>query len=220
MVEQVVIQQQDSGSNPTPSLQFSRCTAKEVKQFVCDNHYSKNLFGANDFCFKAEKDSKLVGACVFGFLAGNPKSMCVVTGHDDPKKYRELRRLVLLDEIGKNSESRFIGWCLRWLRKNTDLIAIISFADTGKAHVGYVYQASNFFYCGLTKDVHNRFLINGHVTHTRSTLKLYHTRKWEKIHALFPDAVLIKGTPKHKYIYVLDPKNKALLKLSTLPYPK
>lgn len=219
MVEQVT-QSQYGGSTPTSPLQFFPCRVKDVKTFVISNHYSKSVWGANDFCFKAEQNGRLVGACVFGFLAGNPKSMCVLRGFEDFRSYRELRRLVILDEVAHNSESRFVGWCLRWLKKNTELKAVMSFADTGQNHIGYIYQASNFLYCGLTKDVHNRFLINGKVVHTRTTLKKYHTRKFERLQQIFPDVQLIKGTAKHKYIYLLRPETRFLLKLPVLPYPK
>jgi hypothetical protein len=60
----------------------------------------------------------------------------------------ELVRLVLLDEAPKNSESCFIAWCLRWLRKNTAHKRVVSFSDPRFGHTGTVYRAANFIVLG------------------------------------------------------------------------
>ena len=43
-------------------------------------------------------------------------------------------------------ESKFIGWCLRQLKKEYPKIILVSYADGSKDHVGYVYQATNWIY--------------------------------------------------------------------------
>lgn len=60
----------------------------------------------------------------------------------------ELNRLWLSDECPKNLESRFIGWCLRELRKVRPNLMLVSYADGSKHHVGKVYQATNWIYTG------------------------------------------------------------------------
>ena len=62
----------------------------------------------------------------------------------------ELRRLCCIDDTPKNTESFFIGHCLRWLKRNTDLKLVISYADNTYGHTGIIYQASNFKYLGKT----------------------------------------------------------------------
>jgi hypothetical protein len=42
----------------------------------------------------------------------------------------ELNRLWLHDGMPKNSESRFVGWCLRELRKLYPKLILVSYADT------------------------------------------------------------------------------------------
>jgi hypothetical protein len=71
----------------------------------------------------------------------------------------ELARLYISDEAGRNSESRFIGWCLRWLRRNTKVRTIISYADPEHGHLGTIYAASNFRYYGLEKGHGTRLLV-------------------------------------------------------------
>ena len=69
----------------------------------------------------------------------------------------ELNRLWMADELPRNSESRFVGWCLRQLRRHNPSIILVSYADGSMGHVGWVYQATNFFYTGTSapfKDIH------------------------------------------------------------------
>jgi len=208
-------------NTPIPSgLRFSRCPSTEVKAFVCAHHYSKTCSGANDFCFKAELDGILVGAIVYGFMGGNVKGACVLNGYPDIKKYREFRRLVMLDEVANNSESRFISWTLRWLQKNTDLLAIITFADSEQDHVGYVYQASNWLYVGASQPGHWRLIVNGTLMHTRTVTARYGTENVERLKAQGLDVVVQARPRKHRYVYVLRPELAPLLKWPVLPYPK
>lgn len=142
MVEQLTIQSADGGSIPTPSLHFARCALQDVSAFVRTHHYSKTHHKVVVYAFSLAMNEVIAGACLFGMAAGNLKCMTVLNGHDNPRDYLELQRLVLLDEVPKNSESQFIGWCLRWLKKNTTIKAIISFADPTYGHNGTIYRAN------------------------------------------------------------------------------
>lgn len=62
----------------------------------------------------------------------------------------ELRRLVCIDDTPKNTESWFIGRALKWLKNNTDIKIVLSYADETHGHSGVIYKASNFNYCGIT----------------------------------------------------------------------
>jgi hypothetical protein len=202
MVEQSD-QQIDSGSNPTSPLQFSRCSLTEVSNFVKINHYSHSHMATILYCFKIERDRIIVGAALFGFMAGNPKASCVIEGYDDPHDYQELCRLVLLDDVPKNSESRFISWCIRWLKKNTKLIALISFADPKQGHRGTIYKASNWIYCGLQKQDRNRIFINGIEIHPRQIYNKYGTSSIKKLEQLGLQIEQSPREPKHRFVYPL-----------------
>lgn len=62
----------------------------------------------------------------------------------------ELRRLCCINDTPKNTESFFIGRCLRWLKKNTQHKIILSYADLEHGHQGTIYQATNFKRIGQT----------------------------------------------------------------------
>ena len=62
----------------------------------------------------------------------------------------ELTRLAMDDETKeKNLTSWFVSRCIKDLRKTEYVRAIISYADS-KYHHGYIYQATNFKYYGLS----------------------------------------------------------------------
>jgi hypothetical protein len=183
-----------------------------VSNFVKSNHYSRTHPGGIDYSFKLIYKNQVMGACLFGYMAGNPKAMCLIDEQDNPKLYRELMRLVLLDEVPKNSESKFIGWCLRWLKKNTDLIALISFADPKFGHSGTIYKASNWKYCGLQKQDRPRIIIDGKEVHPKSCYNLYGTSSISKLKELGMKVDLKEREPKHRYVYVLRDELKGKLK--------
>jgi hypothetical protein len=123
-------------------------TIDKLRPFVEQWHYSKSVNGLRlSYCFALRNGEQLIGAALFGGLA-----MANVW-----KKYAEkeedlieLRRLCCIDDTPKNTESFFISKCLLWIKKNTQIKRIISYADTNYNHQGIIYQASNFKRLGET----------------------------------------------------------------------
>ncbi len=124
------------------------CDRKEIRDFVEEWHYSHNINGLmSSYCFKLMDGDKIIGAMIYGKL-GMANAW---------KKYGEkesdvieLRRLVCIDDTPKNTESFFIGKTLRYLKQNTDIKTIISYADPNYGHSGIIYQATNFTNIGKT----------------------------------------------------------------------
>src|SRR3990167_8381934 len=190
------------GSNPVRPLHFNACKLGDVARFVVEHHYSKSHPGGVDYAFRADFDEYLCGVALFGWMAGNPKAVHhpAITVHEQ----RELMRVVLLDEVPKNSETKFIGWCLRWLRKNTKLRLIISFADPAHGHTGIIYRAGNWEYVGLQKPDRPRMIIDGKEVHPKSAYNRYGTSSADVIWWLGHTVELRYREPKHKYLYFLD----------------
>lgn len=63
-----------------------------------------------------------------------------------PSRVIELNRLWVTDELPRNTESWFVARVLHLLPP----LIIVSYADTAKGHMGYVYRALNFRYAGWT----------------------------------------------------------------------
>lgn len=152
------------------------CDIRDIRDFVETHHYSHNINGVKiKYCFKVlhEKEGKdvLVGGVIFGAMSTTAWKKFA----DTEQKVLELRRLVLLDEAGRNSESRVIGYCLRYIKKyDADVSVIVSYADPYHNHTGTIYKASNFKYMGLSgKDNGFRDIETGKVYHSRALRTKY-----------------------------------------------
>ena len=62
----------------------------------------------------------------------------------------ELHRLCCIDDTPQNTESFFISRCIRWIKQNTNVKAVVSYADENHNHKGTIYKATNFEYLGTT----------------------------------------------------------------------
>jgi len=126
-----------------------QCSRKEIVDFIEFWHYSKNVNGlTTDFCFKLiDADGNMIGAMIYGKIA-----MANVWKKYASNEFEliELKRLCCIDNTPKNTESFFIGNTLRWLKKNTKIKTVISYADTTYSHDGTIYKASNFKHSGMT----------------------------------------------------------------------
>ncbi len=121
---------------------------KEAQPIIERWHYSKSINGImSSFCFGLFYEDLLIGAAIFGKPAMANQYKKYANNADD---LLELRRLAIIDETPKNTESFFIGSCLRYLRKNTCIKIILSYADSNYDHSGIIYRASNFEFKGMT----------------------------------------------------------------------
>lgn len=124
----------------------TQCQRGEIRDFVEKWHYSKNINGViSDYCFKMEEGGTLIGAVIFGRLAMEGQWKKYGEKQED---VIELRRLVCIDDTKRNAESYFIGRCLKWLKANTKIKIVVSYADPEYGHQGVVYKASNFTFVG------------------------------------------------------------------------
>ena len=125
-----------------------------VRKFLKKWHYSDyvNIQAKHTFCLYREGKfgiPNMIGVCIYTRPAGPSAGKSYWP--QNPMRVLELRRLCLIDDTPKNSESFFVGWTLRWLKKRTEWEYVISYADEEQGHKGVVYQASNFKYLGKTK---------------------------------------------------------------------
>ena len=130
-------------------FKVSLCSRDEIRDFVETWHYSKSINGViSDYCFKLQDEQdNLIGGMIYGRLAMASCWKKYVSKEEDVS---ELRRLCCIDDTPRNTESYFIGSTLRWLKKNTDILKIVSYADKNFGHEGIIYKASNFTKIGET----------------------------------------------------------------------
>lgn len=176
---------------------------EETKAFIQRWHYSKSARSQKQkhvFKLVERHTDRLVGVAIYG----QPMS------RNTPSGAIELRRLCLIDDTPKNTESYFIAKTIKWLDKNTKYSRIVSFADPNHGHTGTIYRASNFRYDGLEQ--------NGNPRVVEFEGKQYHMRQYYakdtkgnyQDHALRLQAAvkagaarIIKQARKHKYTFHL-----------------
>lgn len=122
---------------------------KEIKRTDCEEyilgiHYAKR-WPSISYAYGLYRDDTLVGIVSYGTPA-SPTLRTGVAGKDFQSDVLELNRLCLKDNL-KNEASRLVGQSLKMLPKGK---VIVSYADEAEGHVGFIYQATNFIYCGLS----------------------------------------------------------------------
>ncbi len=99
------------------------------------------------------KTNHIVGVIVFAGISVVETLIGAFEGFErfsDQSGFWELTRLSMDDELKEpNLTSWFVAHAIRDLRKTQYVRAIISYADS-RYHHGYIYQATNFKYYGLT----------------------------------------------------------------------
>ena len=110
-----------------------------ARRLLDREHYLYSYPGGTKLTFGAFAGCKLMGAMTLG--AGRTNSYALVVGAK-PEDCLTLSRLLLSDDLPKNSESRFIGVVLWSLRKNSRLKFMVAYADPSRGHLGIIYQAT------------------------------------------------------------------------------
>lgn len=211
IVEQLPFQAEEGGAIPTSPLQLNTCkvvltTRNEIKDFVEKWHYSKSINGIHsNYCFKlTNPQGEIIGAAIYGTLAMHNQWKRFGKTADD---VIELRRLCCIDETPKNTESFFIGYTLRWLKKNTNISTVVSYADAEYGHNGTIYKASNWKMVDFKKGA-PVILWNGKKYHDKALrtkykgeLKPYAKRLKEAVEN--GQAVYVKTKGKYTFVYEL-----------------
>lgn len=188
-------------------LNIFPCDVSDIRDFIQKHHYSKSINGVKiSYCFKVKYKDSLVGAVLFGAMSTTAWKKFA----DEEKKVLELRRLVLLDNVGKNSESRTIGFCLRYIKKyDKNIEVVVSYADPYYGHIGTIYKAANFKFVGMSgKDKGFYDIETGKVHHSRALRTKYKGdyKPFVKIlRKKLKDGILqpIDIPPKYCYVYKL-----------------
>lgn len=183
--------------------------AHEAEPWLLLRHYARRLPSIT-YAFGVYRDRELMGVVTYGSPA-SPHLCRGLCGEEWAGCVIELNRLCC--EESPNLASILVGRSLRLLPRPS---IVVSYADTGKGHVGYVYQATNFIYTGLTDEGRasprtDRVSSNGHGRHECrvGTTDKVDTSK----------GVLIPRAPKHRYVFFCADRKGMKQMRSSLKYP-
>lgn len=131
----------------------------------------------------------------------------------------ELTRMALNGK--QKATSQVLAATLRQIKKDAPAVKmIVSYADRNQNHIGIIYQATNWLYIGEYASERG-IMIKGKLVHRRSVGSRYGTAsmKWLKEN-IDPNAEIIKGKKKVKYIFPLDKWTRKSVIDKAKPYPK
>ena len=193
---------------------------KVIQSFVHKWHYSHSTNGVQQTqCFALFNGEKMIGAMMYALPS--MKSTAAKYNPDNPLRCWELRRLCCIDDTPTNTESYFIGQTLKWLRRNTDIEVIISYADLEFEHEGVIYKATNFIHLGKSgggrvlmvdgKKYHARSLNQKEKPYGRDLKRRWENKNGHKFWDSEQDMHFVNTKPKNIYVYYLNKKIKKKL---------
>lgn len=195
----------------------------QTYQWLLKKHYAHSIPSIS-YAYGLYNSGQLVGIVTYG-TPPSPPLRKGIAGAAYESIVLELNRLVLDEKTPKNSASMLVGRSIRLLPKPS---IIVSYADTERGHIGYVYQATNFIYTGLSAKRTN-WVIDG-LEHLHSFSIADKSRGQENranyMKKKYGDKFrLEERSRKHRYIYIhADKRDKKqiikCLKYEIQPYPK
>ncbi len=194
---------------------------QECKEWFLRKHYAKRI-PSTSYAFGLYQNSSLIGVCSFG----RPMSPALTKGAFNglyQDTFLELNRLVINEGANKNALSFFVSRSLKLLPKPN---VIVSYADTSQHHHGYIYQATNWIYTGLSfkkQDYKIKGLEHLHSASITDSLGRTDKKKGLKQIALLrekygDDLYLIDRPRKHRYFYLIGTKKDKKEMLKNLAY--
>lgn len=199
---------------------------KAIRPIIAKYHYSKTFPDSTLFCFAGYLNHKIAGVITFGMGAGKSQYTALIPDIKQGE-YCELTRLWSPDGMPKNTESKLISLAIKMLPPKIKLI--VSFADPSRNHIGTIYQATNFYYCGFSSAGKMMITNDGIEKHPR-LLGIYRMRHPEYKETKTDELMRILGykyieaSGKHRYVFLRGSKNekknlKKQLLPKILPYP-
>lgn len=183
-------------------VEINKIQSRElVKKF----HYlgEKQFMYTYAYGLKLKDNDNILGAAVFGVVGGISALKGWFGLDNKTTDILELTRLVMNPLLNNtNATSYLLSNAIKDLKKK-QIRAIVSLADSS-LHIGYIYQACNFKYYGMTDSKTDFYCINGKLNPRGTTKNL--------------NGVWLPRSKKHRYCYIIDKNIKVLYKQE--PYPK
>lgn len=178
---------------------------RQCKSWLLHKHYARRVpsivhaFGLFD-------NRLPIGICTFGIGAnGNLNELggfqCI-----------ELNRLCVNANLPANALSFFVASCLKMLPAPK---IVISYADTGAGHHGYIYQATNWIYTGLSGGDYE-FIKNGNQYHRKTLFDMFGSGNLTN--AVANGFQVVKVAPKHRYMMFIGDKRQKMVMKKSLPF--
>jgi hypothetical protein len=201
-------------------------SVKSIDSYLCrewflKKHYAKRIPPV-EFSFGLYDDKSILQGVI---SYGTPVSSGLRNLWNGEFKLMELNRLVVNDGLEKNTLSFFVSQSLKYLPKP---LVLVSYADTSKNHHGYIYQATNWIYTGLSLPFKDYYVKGMEHLHNGTIMDMSRGQenRVEWLKQKFGDKLIQIDRPrKHRYFVFLGNKSqlkkiKSMMPYEILPYPK
>ena len=200
-------------------LKVKTITHHDCREWLLFKHYAKRI-PPIEFAFGLFDGFKMVGVCTYATPVSQPLRSLF-----DDFKLMELNRLVTNDDLPKNATSFFVSQTLKMIPKP---MVVVSYADTSQNHHGYIYQATNFLYTGLSAKFKDYYVKGMEHLHNGTIMDMSRGKenRVQWLRDKFGDDLYMKERArKHRYFYfVADKRDKKrmiqLMPYDVQPYPK
>ena len=207
------------GASPRAALHDLRVGPiphRMAKQVLVRWHYLHSMPGGTLLSFGVFLGARLTGALTLGVGPKLGHRLVAETRNDE---CATLTRFWLDDEMPPNSESRVLGIVLRSLRRHTRLKFILSYADPSRGHIGTIYQATGWFYTGLSSPMGLYDLGDGVARHSRSLGHAYGSHSVRHFESHGIAVTVLPQIRKHRYLYPIDRSCRDRIRVPVLSYP-
>jgi hypothetical protein len=181
---------------------------QDTIHFILNIHYAKRLPSIS-YAYGLFEEAELVGVITYG-SPPSPSLCAGVCGAEYSSIVIELNRLVLKNNK-QNEGSFLIAKSLKMLPKPS---VVVSYADTEQGHIGYVYQATNWMYTGLS-DKRTEWRMYGSNLHSKTLCETYSLDERQNDAKFY----VIERPRKHRYLYFLGNKKEKNNFYKNLNYP-
>ena len=188
--------------------------SNQTYDWLKNKHYAKRI-PPIEFSFGLYDLKGIMQGCItFATPVSNPLRNL----WNNEFKLMELNRLVVNEGLGKNVLSWFVSNSFKFLPKP---LVIVSYADTSKNHTGYIYQATNFIYTGLSAKRTDWKLKGFEHFHgaTIADMSRGQENRSQYMREKFGDDFYLEDrSRKHRYFIFLGEKRDKKKMLKMLPY--
>jgi len=198
----------------------------QCKDWLLNKHYAKRIPSISYAFGLFTTDLILQGVVTYGRPMAAPLIRTCFNG-DYQDCFLELNRLVVKEDLPKNTLSFFVSQSLKMLPKPN---VIVSYADTSQNHHGYIYQATNWYYSGLSAKF-NDYMVKGYEhLHASSILEMIGrsedldegVNRVDELKKKFGEenVYMVERPQKYRYFYFLGDKKQVKDMLKKIKYPK
>lgn len=222
----------NEGIPPVPHLNVGKSVVRRVswrfaEQVILKYEWLGRMSTTTTWCYGLFFGNYCAGVCCVDSVVGGN-----VYAHKEFKLERGelvyLARGANVHWSPRGANSKLVSWTCRLLPKdNPQAKLIIAYSDTDAGEIGTIYQACNWVYVGRGSSVRQWVAPDGTIRdqkHPKNIADVYGGTRAQWVKALRDSGWQEQSSnPKHRYVYILDKKDKALIdriERMRQPYPK